>query len=96
MRGILALAESDVNEPVNIGNPAEMTIRRIADAILAATGSRSRVVHKPLPTDDPKVRQPDITRARTLLGWEPRVSLAEGLRATIEYFRAALAAGEAR
>ena len=96
VRGIVALAESSVNEPVNIGNPAEMTIRQIADAIIAAAGSRSRVVHKPLPTDDPKVRQPDIGRARTLLGWEPRVSLAEGLRETIEYFRAALAAVEAR
>ena len=92
VRGIVALAESDVNEPVNIGNPAEMTIRQIADAILDATGSPSRVVRKPLPTDDPKVRQPDITRARTLLGWEPRVSLEDGLRETIDYFRTALAA----
>lgn len=91
VRGIIALAESDINEPVNIGNPAEMTIRQIADAIITATGSRSRIVRKPLPTDDPKVRQPDITRARTLLGWEPRVSLAEGLAETIDYFRAALA-----
>lgn len=96
VRGVVALAESDVNEPVNIGNPAEMTVRRIAEAIIGATGSRSRVVRKPLPTDDPRVRQPDITRARTLLGWEPRVSLAEGLRQTIDYFRAALAAAEPR
>lgn len=96
VRGVIALAESDVNEPVNIGNPAEMTIRQIADAIIGATGARSRVVHKPLPADDPKVRQPDITRARTLLGWEPRVPLAEGLRQTIDYFRAALAAAETR
>ena len=94
VRGIVALAESDVNEPVNVGNPAEMTIREIADAIVAATGSTSQVVHRPLPTDDPKVRQPDITRARTLLGWEPRVPLAEGLRQTIDYFRAALAAAD--
>ena len=94
VRGIIALAESDINEPVNIGNPAEMTIRQIADAIIAATGSRSRIVLKPLPADDPKVRQPDITRARTLLGWEPRVPLAEGLRKTIDYFRGALAAAE--
>ena len=90
VRGILLLAESDANDPVNIGNPAEMTIRQIAEAIIAATGSRSRVVRKPLPTDDPKVRQPDITRARTLLGWEPRVSLAEGLEKTIDYFRTEL------
>ncbi len=90
VRGIIALAESDLNEPVNLGNPAEMTIREIAGAILSATGSRSRVVRMPLPTDDPKVRQPDITRARTLLGWEPKVSLAEGLEVTIDYFRAAL------
>lgn len=96
VRGIAALADSEVSEPVNLGNPAEMTIRGIADAIIAATGSRSRVVRMPLPTDDPKVRQPDITRARTALGWEPRVSLAEGLRATIDYFRSALAAAGVR
>ena len=95
VRGIIALAESAINEPVNIGNPAEMTIREIAAAIIAATGSRSRVVRMPLPTDDPKVRQPDITRARTLLQWEPTVPLAEGLRVTIEYFRATLAAASA-
>ena len=91
VRGIIALAESDVNEPVNLGNPAEMTIREIADAIISATGSRSRIVRMSLPTDDPKVRQPDITRARTLLGWEPDVSLAEGLGVTIDYFRSRLA-----
>ena len=96
VRGIIALAESDVHEPVNIGNPAEMTIRQIADAIIGATGSRSRVVRKPLPTDDPKVRQPDITRARTLLDWEPEVSLEDGLRETIDYFRTALAAARMR
>ena len=96
VRGIAALADSNVSDPVNLGNPAEMTIRGIADAIIAATGSRSRVVRMPLPTDDPKVRQPDITRARTALGWEPRVPLAEGLRATIDYFRSALAAAGVR
>lgn len=96
VRGVAALADSDVSEPVNLGNPSEMTIRGIADAIIAATGSRSRVVRMPLPTDDPKVRQPDITRARTALGWEPRVSLAEGLRATIDYFRSALATAGVR
>jgi dTDP-glucose 4,6-dehydratase len=78
---------SAVNEPVNIGNPQEMTIEQIARLILRMTGSSSRIVYRPLPTDDPKVRQPDITRARTLLGWEPRVTLEEGLTSTIEYFR---------
>jgi dTDP-glucose 4,6-dehydratase len=87
VRGIIALMLSAVNEPVNIGNPQEMTIEQIARLILRMTGSSSRIVHRPLPTDDPKVRQPDITRARTLLGWEPRVSLEEGLTSTIEYFR---------
>ena len=96
VHGIIALAESDLNEPVNLGNPAEMTIGEIAGAIISATESRSRVVRMPLPTDDPKVRQPDITRARTLLGWEPKVSLAEGLGVTIDYFRAALATTGAR
>ena len=91
VEGVIALAESDVNEPVNIGNPAEMTILEIAQAIVAATGSSSGIVHKPLPVDDPKVRQPDITRARRLLGWEPKVSLKAGLDATIAYFRAKLA-----
>jgi dTDP-glucose 4,6-dehydratase len=85
--GILRLMESATNDPVNIGNPHEMTIEQIATEIVAMTGSSSRLVHKPLPTDDPKVRQPDITRARTLLGWEPKVSLREGLEQTIEYFR---------
>jgi len=87
VRGILALMESNVNEPVNIGNPHEMTIADMARLIIKMTGSKSRLVFKPLPTDDPKVRQPDITRARTLLGWEPKVGLEEGLTATIEYFR---------
>ena len=85
--GIIRLMLSSVNDPVNIGNPREMTIDEIARAIIQRTDSKSRIVHKPLPTDDPKVRQPDITRARTLLGWEPKVSLEEGLVKTIEYFR---------
>jgi dTDP-glucose 4,6-dehydratase len=85
--GILRLAEAPVNEPVNIGNPHEMTIESIARLIIQMTGSKSRIVYKPLPTDDPKVRQPDITKARTLLGWEPRVSLEEGLGRTLDYFR---------
>jgi dTDP-glucose 4,6-dehydratase len=85
--GILRLMQSSLNEPVNIGNPREMTIAEIARTIIRMTGSKSRIVHQPLPTDDPKVRQPDITRARTLLGWEPRVALEDGLVHTIEYFR---------
>ena len=86
--GIIRLMLSTVNDPVNIGNPREMTIKEIADTIIRMTGSSSRIVYRPLPTDDPKVRQPDITRARTLLGWEPKVSLEEGLVKTLAYFRA--------
>jgi len=87
VRGILALMESNVNEPVNIGNPHELSIADMAHLIIKMTGSKSRVVFKPLPTDDPQVRKPDITRARTLLNWEPKVELAEGLTSTIDYFR---------
>jgi dTDP-glucose 4,6-dehydratase len=89
--GIMRLMQSDLNDPVNIGNPAEMTIEEIAKVIIEMTGSTSRIVHKPLPEDDPKVRRPDITRARTLLGWEPKVALREGLATTIDYFRQKLA-----
>jgi dTDP-glucose 4,6-dehydratase len=85
--GIIRLMHSSENDPVNIGNPQEMTIEQIARLIIDMTGSKSQIVYKPLPTDDPKVRQPDITRARTLLGWEPSVSLEQGLGRTIEYFR---------
>ena len=85
--GIIKLMLSDVNDPINIGNPRETTIEEIATTIITMTGSTSRIVYKPLPTDDPRVRQPDITRARTLLKWEPRVSLEEGLVQTIDYFR---------
>jgi dTDP-glucose 4,6-dehydratase len=85
--GILRLAASSENDPVNIGNPHEMSIEDMAKTIIRMTGSKSRIVYKPLPTDDPKVRKPDITRARTLLGWEPKVGLEEGLTSTIEYFR---------
>ncbi len=85
--GILKLAMSKENDPVNIGNPQEMSIEDMAKTIIRMTASRSRIVHRPLPTDDPRVRRPDITRARTLLGWEPKVSLEEGLTSTIEYFR---------
>jgi dTDP-glucose 4,6-dehydratase len=85
--GILRLLDSAENEPVNIGNPHELTIKEIAETIIRMTGSSSRLIYKPLPEDDPKVRRPDITRARTLLGWEPKVPLEEGLTKTIEYFR---------
>jgi dTDP-glucose 4,6-dehydratase len=85
--GIIRLMESNVNDPVNIGNPHEMTIEDIATEIVRLTGSSSRLVYKPLPEDDPKVRQPDITRARTLLGWEPKVGLEEGLKKTLAYFK---------
>ena len=85
--GILRLAASSQNEPVNIGNPHEMTIEEIAKTIIRMTGSRSQLVYRPLPEDDPKQRQPDITRARTLLGWEPKVALEEGLTKTLAYFR---------
>jgi dTDP-glucose 4,6-dehydratase len=87
VEGVIRLLESDVHDPVNIGNPHEMTIEEIARKILALVGSKSRLVYRPLPEDDPKVRQPDITRARTLLGWEPKVSLDEGLTKTLAYFR---------
>jgi dTDP-glucose 4,6-dehydratase len=85
--GIIKLMLSDVNDPVNIGNPREMTIEQIAKTIITMTGAKSKIVYRPLPTDDPRVRQPDITRARTLLKWEPKVTLEEGLVKTIDYFR---------
>jgi dTDP-glucose 4,6-dehydratase len=89
--GIIRLVLSDINEPVNIGNPHEMSIEEMAHLVIKMTGSSSKIVFKPLPTDDPKVRQPDITRARTLLGWEPKVPLEQGLTSTIEYFRKKMA-----
>jgi dTDP-glucose 4,6-dehydratase len=85
--GIIRLMLSDVNDPVNIGNPREMTIKEIAETIIRMTGSKSRLIYQPLPTDDPKQRRPDITRATTLLQWHPAVQLEEGLVKTIEYFR---------
>jgi dTDP-glucose 4,6-dehydratase len=87
VEGIFRLMMSSTPDPVNIGNPTEMTIRQLAETIIAITGSKSRIVQRPLPVDDPKVRQPDITRARTILGWEPKVPLREGLETTIAYFR---------
>ena len=85
--GIIRLMESSSNEPVNLGNPKEMTINAIAQQIVAMTGSRSQIIHRPLPIDDPKVRQPDITRARELLGWVPHVTIEDGLRRTIDYVK---------
>jgi len=91
VEGIIRLMESPLNEPVNLGNPSEMTIEDIARRIIDISGSTSRIVYRPLPTDDPKVRQPDISRARAELGWEPTVDLETGLRHTLDYFRAKLA-----
>ncbi len=87
VEGIVRLMLSDTAEPVNLGNPEEMSIRALAEKIIALTGSSSRIVEKPLPADDPKVRRPDITRARTILDWEPQVPLDEGLAPTLDYFR---------
>ncbi len=85
--GIYRLMMSDFHEPVNIGNPREMTIRQFAEEILRITGADCQIEHMPLPVDDPKVRQPDITRAKTILSWEPKVDFDKGIRETIEFFR---------
>jgi dTDP-glucose 4,6-dehydratase len=85
--GIIRLMLSKENGPINIGNPQEMTVEQIARMIIEMTGAKSKIVYEPLPIDDPKVRQPDITLARTLLGWEPKVSLDQGLGRTIDYFK---------
>ncbi len=84
IRGLIALAESGYHQPVNIGNPDEFTLLELAEAVIEVTGSRSEIVFEALPTDDPQVRQPDISLAREILGWEPTVDLREGLRRTIE------------
>jgi dTDP-glucose 4,6-dehydratase len=84
IRGLIALAESDVHLPVNIGNPDEYTLLELAKTVIEVPGSRSEIVFEALPVDDPKVRQPDISRARDLLGWEPQVELRDGLRRTID------------
>jgi dTDP-glucose 4,6-dehydratase len=84
IRGMIALAESQIHHPVNIGNPREFTLLELAEAVIEITGSRSQIVHEQLPTDDPQVRRPDISLARELLSWEPEVELREGLRRTIE------------
>jgi len=91
VEGIWRLLHSDEVMPTNIGNPSEMTILEFAEKVLELTGSKSKIEYRPLPQDDPKVRQPDITKAKRLLGWEPRVTLDEGLRRTLEYFRERIA-----
>ena len=87
VRGFLALLDSDVDGPVNIGNAAEFTISQLAELVIEIVGSSSEIVYEPLPVDDPTQRQPDLTRASELLGWSPEVSLRDGLARTVEYFR---------
>jgi dTDP-glucose 4,6-dehydratase len=93
VEGILQLSKSAEHGPVNIGNPTEFTILECAQRVLAVTGSKSALKHEPLPQDDPKQRRPDISKAKTLLGWEPKIELERGLRMSLEYFRAEVAAG---
>lgn len=90
IQGIKRLLDSDVADPVNLGNPEEITVLDFAKEIIRLTGSKSRIIFCPLPQNDPKVRQPDITKAKTALGWEPKVSRQEGLKRTVEYFRGKL------
>jgi dTDP-glucose 4,6-dehydratase len=92
--GIIRMMESGENSPINIGNPAEMTIKQIAETIIEMTGSKSRVIYQPLPEDDPKVRRPDITRAKGLLGWAPTIELREGLARTMADLRLRMTAPE--
>ncbi len=87
VEGIYRLLISDLNEPCNIGNPVEMTIQQMAEKILQASGSQSKIIYTPLPEDDPKVRQPNINKAKEHLGWEPQVKLDEGLKTTMDYFK---------
>jgi dTDP-glucose 4,6-dehydratase len=90
--GFLRLAKSQEHAPVNIGNPNEFTILECAQQVLKVTGSKSKIRHEPLPPDDPKQRRPDITKARRLLGWDPRIDLETGLEMSLDYFRKAVAA----
>ena len=94
VRGLIALAESGEHLPVNLGNPTEFTLRELAEKVIEISGAKAEIIFEPLPTDDPKVRQPDITRAREVLGWEPEVQLEEGLRQTIELSEEAQLTGE--
>ncbi|HEY2853461.1 MAG TPA: UDP-glucuronic acid decarboxylase family protein [Gemmatimonadaceae bacterium] len=90
IEGIYRLFMDGDEKPTNIGNPNEFTVRQLADMVVELTGTKAKVITQPLPQDDPKVRKPDITRARTMLGWEPRIGLRDGLARTIEYFRGLL------
>lgn len=85
--GIFKLLMSNEIEPVNIGNPAEITIKEFAEEVIKLTGTNSKIIYKPLPVDDPKVRQPNIERAKKNLNWEPKIGREEGLRTTIQYFK---------
>ena len=87
VEGIYRLLLSDYHLPMNIGNPDEITIKEFAEEIIKLTGTSQKIIYKPLPQDDPKQRQPDITRAKKILGWEPKVSREEGLKKTLEYFK---------
>jgi dTDP-glucose 4,6-dehydratase len=89
--GFMRLSKSDEHLPVNIGNPNEFTILECAQQVLKATGSKSEIRYEPLPPDDPRQRRPDITRARQLLGWEPKIDLAAGLRQSLDYFKKTVA-----
>jgi dTDP-glucose 4,6-dehydratase len=91
VEGITRLLFTDFHEPVNLGNPGEITILQFAQEILALSGSKSQIEYRPLPQDDPRLRQPDITRARQLLGWEPKVDRHEGLQRTLAFFQAKMA-----
>ena len=87
VEGIYRLLLSDYSKPVNIGNPSEITLLEFAEEVLKLTGSKSKIVYEPLPQDDPKQRKPNITKAKELLGWEPKVDRHEGLKRTLEYFK---------
>jgi len=89
--GFIRLSKSDEHLPVNIGNPNEFTIRECAQMVLKVTGSKSQIRHEPLPPDDPRQRRPDISKARQLLGWQPKIDLEAGLRQSLDYFRKAVA-----
>ncbi len=96
IEGLIHLLESSEVEPVNIGNPEEMTVAQLAELVKEITGNQVDVVYRELPVDDPRVRQPDISKARRILGWEPKVPLREGLRMTMEYFRKKLGLATAK
>jgi len=87
VEGLFRLLMSDLNEPVNIGNPSELTILQFSEAVIKLTGSKSEIIYEPLPIDDPKTRRPDITKAKKLLKWEPKISLEDGLSDTIDFFK---------